>query len=37
LRCSKRAGRYWILGEWLLEWLRGGEVRRGGQVEEAKG
>jgi hypothetical protein len=30
LRVSKRAGRYFLLGEWLLEWLRGGElVRRG--------
>jgi hypothetical protein len=29
LRVSKRAGRYYLLGEWLLEWLRGGELRRG--------
>jgi hypothetical protein len=28
LRVSKRAGRYYLLGEWLLEWLRGGEVTR---------
>lgn len=28
LRVTKRAGRYYFLGEWLLEWLRGGEVRR---------
>ncbi len=28
LRVSKRAGRYFLLGEWLLEWLRTGEVRR---------
>jgi hypothetical protein len=26
LRISKRAGRYYILGEWLIEWLRGGEL-----------
>jgi hypothetical protein len=26
LRVSKRAGRYFILGEWLMEWLRDGEV-----------
>jgi hypothetical protein len=28
LRVSKRAGRYYLLGAWLLEWLRAGEVRR---------
>jgi hypothetical protein len=28
LRVSKRAGRYFILGAWLLEWLEAGEVRR---------
>jgi hypothetical protein len=28
LRVSKRAGRYFLLGEWLLDWLRGGEVSR---------
>lgn len=28
LRCSKRAGRYYILGDWLLEWLANGEVSR---------
>jgi hypothetical protein len=27
LRVSKRAGRYYLLGEWILEWLREGEVR----------
>jgi hypothetical protein len=27
LRISKRAGRYYVLGEWLIEWLRGGEIR----------
>lgn len=30
LRCSKRAGKCWILGAWLLEWLASGEVVRGG-------
>ena len=34
LRISKRAGRYFILGEWLLEWIRGGEVRRPGDKRE---
>jgi hypothetical protein len=28
LRISKRAGRYYLLGEWILEWLRGGELPR---------
>jgi hypothetical protein len=28
LRVSKRAGRYFILGAWLMEWLKAGEVRR---------
>jgi hypothetical protein len=27
LRCSKRAGRVFILGSWVLEWLRDGERR----------
>jgi hypothetical protein len=28
LRVARRGGRYFILGEWLLAWLRGGEVGR---------
>jgi hypothetical protein len=28
LRVAKRAGRYYVLGAWLLQWLEGGEVRR---------
>jgi hypothetical protein len=38
LRVSKRAGRYFLLGEWLLEWLRAGELRRrnSGTKEEVK-
>jgi hypothetical protein len=28
LRFSKRAGRHFILGRWVLEWLETGEVRR---------
>jgi hypothetical protein len=28
IRVAKRAGRYFLLGEWILEWLRAGEVRR---------
>ena len=39
LRCAKRAGRYFILGEWLLEWLREGEfcsAKRSEEKTEAK-
>ena len=28
LRVSRRAGRYYLLGEWLLQWLREGELPR---------
>jgi hypothetical protein len=28
LRVAKRAGRYYLLGEWLLEWIREGEIGR---------
>jgi Helix-turn-helix domain len=28
LRVSKRAGRYFILGKWLIQWIEGGEIRR---------
>jgi hypothetical protein len=28
LRASKRAGRYFVLGSWLIEWLEGGELSR---------
>ena len=28
LRVAKRAGKYFILGAWLLEWIEGGEVTR---------
>jgi hypothetical protein len=28
LRVSKRAGRYLILGQWLLEWIAAGELPR---------
>jgi hypothetical protein len=40
LRASRRGGKYLILGEWLLEWVRGGEVKRyaraAGQTSEQK-
>jgi len=32
LRIAKRAGRYYLLGAWLLEWVRGGEVVRHGSA-----
>jgi hypothetical protein len=28
LRVSRRSGRYFILGSWVLQWLREGEIRR---------
>jgi hypothetical protein len=28
LRVAKRAGRYYLLGKWLLAWIEGGEVCR---------
>jgi hypothetical protein len=28
LRVTKRAGKYFLLGEWILEWLEQGEVCR---------
>jgi hypothetical protein len=28
LRVAKRAGRYYLLGEWLLSWIREGELQR---------
>jgi hypothetical protein len=37
LRVSKRAGRYFVLGAWLLEWLEGGEVHRHGQTTSFNG
>jgi hypothetical protein len=36
LRCSKRAGRYYILGEWLLQWLASGEVNRRRALEKSQ-
>jgi hypothetical protein len=28
LRMAKRAGRNYFLGEWLLEWIKTGEIKR---------
>jgi hypothetical protein len=33
LRVSKRAGKYFILGIWLLQWIKDGELRRNKQSE----
>jgi hypothetical protein len=37
LRVSRRAGKYYILGEWLLAWLREGEVTRKRKVRSTVG
>lgn len=34
LAVNKRCGKYFFLGEQLLAWLRGGEVRRGRQPHQ---
>ena len=34
LRVAKRAGRYFILGRWLIEWIEGGELKRRRPTEE---
>jgi hypothetical protein len=34
LRVAKRAGRYFIRGEWLLQWIDGGELKKGCKMEE---
>ena len=31
---AKRAGRYFILGRWLIEWIEGGELKRRRPTEE---
>jgi hypothetical protein len=33
LRISKRAGRHYVLGEWVLEWIRAGELPNRRMVE----
>jgi hypothetical protein len=39
LRVSRRAGRHFVLGRWLLEWIEGGELRRDKRTagEDGKG
>jgi hypothetical protein len=34
LRVSKRAGRYYLLGRWLIEWIEGGEMKRTEQARD---
>jgi hypothetical protein len=29
LKVAKRAGRYFVLGSWLLAWIEDGEIKRG--------
>lgn len=36
LRVSRRAGRYYFLGRWLIEWIESGEVRRRPQEAAAR-
>jgi hypothetical protein len=31
LRCSKRAGRHFIIGQWLLDWVEAAELKNGQQ------
>jgi hypothetical protein len=28
LRASRRAGKYWLTGQWIMDWVAGGEVTR---------
>jgi hypothetical protein len=35
LRIAKRAGRYYLLGKWLIEWIESGELRRRRPASEA--
>jgi hypothetical protein len=37
LRAAKRAGKVMLLGEWLLGWIRAGEVRRERKPTSANG
>src|SRR5262249_10660522 len=37
LRVAKRAGKYFVLGAWLLAWVEGGELKRRAAVLPAAG
>lgn len=34
IRYSMRSGRRYFLGEWLIEWIRSGEVSRRGEADK---
>jgi hypothetical protein len=34
LRVAKRGGTYFILGQWLLDWIVAGEISRGGDARK---
>ncbi len=36
LRCSKRAGKCFVLGSWLLEWIQAGEIKRGRKTPDVR-
>jgi hypothetical protein len=37
LRVAKRAGKYFLLGKWILEWLEGGEHQPKAQPADRNG
>jgi hypothetical protein len=37
LRVAKRAGKYFLLGEWLLAWIRDGEIHPCRGIEASSG
>ena len=36
LRMSKRCGRHYCLGKWVLQWLESGELKRGCNQQDSK-
>ena len=37
LRVSRRSGRYWVTGRWVMAWIEGGEVDRKSRNEVLNG
>jgi hypothetical protein len=35
LRMSKRCGRHYCLGKWILQWLESGELKRHSEIRDA--
>src|SRR4051812_4101706 len=35
LRASRRGGCYWLLGQWLLDWIAGGEISQERHVDDS--